>query len=257
MRIDSRFTIDAPAERVWSALLDLERVAPCMPGAQIDPRGDDSEDTYHGRFRIKVGPVSAAYRGRIEIANRDEVGRIVVLRGSGSDAGGGTATATIASEVVEVEGGSEVRMTTDLDVTGRLAQFGGRSSLSQSVADRIVGQFAERLRQQLAGDAEEIDGTAMRAPAGGSAAGDAPAPGAVRAAGPSPGPPGGEQLDALAFARGMVVEGLQRPRAAVALAALGALAVGIALGAVVRRGVDRARVRLPCTINPVNGHCIR
>lgn len=225
MRIDNVFAIDAPADRVWSALLDLERVAPCMPGAQIEGRVPDIEEAYQGRFRIKVGPVSAAYRGRIEIASRDDVSREVVLRGSGSDTGGGTATATISSRVLEQEGTSEVHMTTDLDVTGRLAQFGGRSSLSQSVADRVVGQFAERLRQELSGES-----TATAVP-GVEDATDRPAGG-------RPEPDEAEALDAMSVVRDVVGEQLRQP---VVVAALAAFGLGVLVGVAGRDVAGRRR----------------
>ena len=213
MRIDNVFAVNASADRVWNALVDLERVAPCMPGAQIEGRAPDADDVYQGRFRIKVGPVSAAYRGRIEISSRDDASREVILRGSGSDTGGGTATATISSRVLEHEGVSEVHMTTDLDVTGRLAQFGGRSSLSQSVADRIVGQFAERLRQELSGE-----NAATLAPHAQKATHESTGGGPASEA---------EALDAMSVVREVAGEQLRQP---VVIAALAVFGLGVLVG---------------------------
>jgi hypothetical protein len=215
MRIDNSFAVDAPVERVWDTLVDLKRVAPCMPGAELAD-GDETAG-YEGRFRIKVGPVSTAYRGRIEITRRDDARREVVLRGSGSDTGGGTATAVISGKVADRNGSSQVHISTELDVTGRLAQFGGRKSLSQSVADRIVGQFAERLRQELsnaaASEADSVSAAASE-------------PHAVRAQ-TAVSASKSEPLNALDLAGGLAAERLVRPRVLTAMMGLGAVAIVI------------------------------
>jgi carbon monoxide dehydrogenase subunit G len=148
MEIVNKFVIEAPYGEVWDMLLDIERVASCMPGAQIDNRVDDT--THEGRFRVKVGPVSAAYRGQIQIVASDSDKGIVVMRGSGSDStGAGTAAATITSSVAESGAGTEVSMATELELTGRIAQFGGRGSMMQSIADRMISEFASSLQREM------------------------------------------------------------------------------------------------------------
>jgi uncharacterized protein len=148
MQISTGFEIDAPVEQVWDALLDLERVAPCVPGAEIEERIDDA--SARGRFRVRLGPVTASYRGKITIAEADRERRQVVLRGEGSETGaGGTATMVVHNYVTEENGRTQVRMDTDVTLTGRAAQLGGRRSMLQSVADRMVDQFAAALAREL------------------------------------------------------------------------------------------------------------
>lgn len=185
MRIENAFTVSAPLERVFGVLADLEQVAPCMPGATIV--GEDEAGGHRGRFRIKVGPVSAAYEGRIAVESADAEHGQIVLSGSGSDPrGAGSAEATITASLTPdaAGGGTRVVMGTELEVGGRLAQFGGRSSMMQGIADRMIGQFAERLQQELV---REPTAAAAPAPEVGERNGTAtppPAPAATPASAP-------------------------------------------------------------------------
>jgi carbon monoxide dehydrogenase subunit G len=148
MQISTGFEIDAPFDEVWDVLLDLERVAPCVPGAEIEERIDES--TARGRFRVRLGPVTASYRGTIRIEEVDRDRGEVVLRGQGTDtAAGGTAEMVVHNRVVSENGRTAVQIDTDLKLSGRAAQFGGRRSMMQSIADRMVGQFAAELRNEL------------------------------------------------------------------------------------------------------------
>lgn len=154
MEISSSFEIPADRARVWAALTDLTRIAPCMPGAQVDAELPDEPGAYSGHFSMKVGPVRARYAGILRIEEADaERGRIV-LRGSGTDGGGaGSVSATITGTVSEQNGSCRVDMLSEIDVKGRLAQFTGRSSMVQGIADQIIGQFAGNLVAEL-GSAE-------------------------------------------------------------------------------------------------------
>jgi carbon monoxide dehydrogenase subunit G len=150
MQISTGFEVDAPFQQVWEALLDLERVAPCVPGAQIEERIDAA--TARGRFRVRLGPVGATYRGTITIDEADRESGNVVLRGQGNDTGaGGTATMVVRNHVRGTNGTTTVQMDTDVTLTGRAAQLGGRRSIMQSVADRMVDEFAAALRDELSG----------------------------------------------------------------------------------------------------------
>jgi carbon monoxide dehydrogenase subunit G len=152
VRIENAFTVAAPLEQVFGLLSDVEQVAPCMPGATIVGRDDGGD--YRGRFRIKVGPVSAGYEGSIAVQSTDPERGEIVLRGSGADPrGAGSAAAVITARVDREGDGTKVVMVTDLDVAGRLAQFSGRSSMMQSVADRMIGQFADGIQGRLAAGA--------------------------------------------------------------------------------------------------------
>jgi carbon monoxide dehydrogenase subunit G len=176
MKIENTFAVGAPVDRVFGVLSDINAVAPCMPGATII--GEDPEGGHRGRFKIKVGPVSAAYEGRIAIESADAERGEIVMSGSGADPrGAGSAEATITATLRPSGAGTEVVMGTELDIAGRLAQFGGRSSMMQGIADRMIGQFADRLQAAVTAD----PAAAAAAPATGAAAGATTA-GAPRAA---------------------------------------------------------------------------
>jgi uncharacterized protein len=140
MRISTGFEIEAPFEAVWEVLLDLECVAPCVPGATVGHRVDES--TARGRFRVKLGPVTASYRGTIAITEVDLDSGDVVLRAQASETAGGGDRRRRHSELRHgCERDTTVLMDTDLRLTGSAAQFGGRRSVMQSIADRRVSQF--------------------------------------------------------------------------------------------------------------------
>ncbi|MGH2946270.1 MAG: SRPBCC family protein, partial [Solirubrobacteraceae bacterium] len=181
MKLEQIFEVQAPVEQVWSALTDLERVAPCLPGAAITERDEDG--TYHGTFQVKLGPMTAAYRGTIRIEDADEATRTATLKARGTDKRGqGGASATIVNRLSEHDGGTRVEAVTDFTITGRLASF-GRGGMMQDVSDRLMRDFATCLQTRLAGTPEEA---AEAVPSGADVtAGDA-APEAVAAAAEPP-----------------------------------------------------------------------
>ncbi|WP_433217559.1 SRPBCC family protein [Dactylosporangium sp. CS-047395] len=150
MLLENTFTVPVPVEQAWSVLLDIERIAPCMPGATLTSVvGDD----FTGTVKVKLGPVSLTFKGNGRIAERDEAGRRVVITASGADSrGGGTARATVTAALVAEGDGTRVNVSTDLDITGKAAQFG--RGLIGDVSGRLIGQFADCLAGKLAGDAE-------------------------------------------------------------------------------------------------------
>ncbi|MDA8393841.1 MAG: SRPBCC family protein [Candidatus Dormibacteraeota bacterium] len=129
-------------------LEDLERIAPCLPGASIQERVD--ERTYKGRVTVKVGPVTVKYDGVMTVLEVDRAARRLVMRGEGRDPqGAGTASATITMTVIEDgAGGSLGSIESEVAITGRVAQFG--RGLMQDVADRLLSQFATCLERTLA-----------------------------------------------------------------------------------------------------------
>lgn len=191
MKIENTFAVGAPVDRVFSVLSDINAVAPCMPGATI--LGEDPAGGHRGRFKIKVGPVSAAYEGRIAIESADAERGEIVMSGSGADPrGAGSAEATITATLRPSGAGTEVVMGTELDIAGRLAQFGGRSSMMQGIADRMIGQFADRLQQAVTADPAAT-------PAAASTAGAAPSSastGAPRATAAAPADDADDAFDA-------------------------------------------------------------
>jgi uncharacterized protein len=174
MKLEQSFEVAAPIDTVWAALTDLERVAPCLPGAAITEH--DDEGTYHGTFQVKLGPTTAAYRGTIKIESADEGTHTATLKARGTDKRGqGGASATIVNTLSEHDGGTTVEAVTDFTITGRLARF-GRGGMMEDISNRLMRDFATCLSSRLA--------DAPAAPSGEEVAtGDAP-PEAVAAADP-------------------------------------------------------------------------
>jgi carbon monoxide dehydrogenase subunit G len=191
MKLEQSFEVQAPIEVVWVALNDLERVAPCLPGAAIT--GHDEDGTYHGEFKVKLGPTTAAYRGTIRIQSADEASHSATLAAKGTDKRGqGGANATIVNSLVSVEGGTRVDSVTDFSITGRLARF-GRGGMIEDISNRLLRDFATCLASRLGEQAPT-------APTGAEVtAGEAP-PEAVAAAAPAVAPPSAEDATAGATA---------------------------------------------------------
>jgi uncharacterized protein len=161
MKLEQSFEVKAPIAEVWDVLIDLERVAPCLPGAAITER--DDEGTYHGTFQVKLGPTTAAYRGQIRIENIDEVSHTATLKANGSDKRGqGGANATIVNKLIETEDGTRVEAVTDFTITGRLARF-GRGGMIEDISNRLMREFAQCLQAGLTGDGDGATATTAAA----------------------------------------------------------------------------------------------
>jgi carbon monoxide dehydrogenase subunit G len=146
MELDHEFTVPVPVDRAWQVLLDVERIAPCMPGATLDAADGDE---FTGRLKVRLGAMTVTYRGTARIASRDEEAHAVTIEASGKEARGpGTASATVQAKLYEDDGRTRVTVHTKLNVTGRPAQF-GRGILAE-VGGRLVGRFADNLAAELA-----------------------------------------------------------------------------------------------------------
>jgi len=149
MKLENEFTVNVPVEDAWNVLLDLERVTPCLPGAALTEQSDDDE--YKGEMKVRLGPVTQEYNGTVRIEEADESEHRAVLKADGKDARGqGAATATITSTLHdEGDGSTKVRVETDMQITGRAAQFG--RGVQQDVAERLLSRFAECLENEIVG----------------------------------------------------------------------------------------------------------
>jgi uncharacterized protein len=176
MKIANQFTVSAPIEQAWDVLCDLEQVIPLMPGAQlIGHEGDE----YLGKVKVKVGPVTSEFSGKVRFVEQDRDQHRAVIDGKGKEArGAGNAAATVTAQLHEDGEKTRVTVDTDLKIVGKLAQFG--SGMLQQVSEKLLGQFVESLEAKLAaegagsaGSAEsaesaEISGTPATAAAPGS-----------------------------------------------------------------------------------------
>lgn len=157
MKINNQFTVSAPIDQAWNTMLDLEKIAPCLPGAAIQEEKGDGE--YAGTMKVKIGPITASYKGTVKFEEKDEANHRAVLQATGRDARGqGTASATITSTLEEEGENTKVNVETDMKLTGRAAQFG--RGIAQDVATKMLDQFATCLEQEISsGGAAEAAST--------------------------------------------------------------------------------------------------
>jgi uncharacterized protein len=207
LSFEHAFVVKAPADRVWSFLIDPYRVAPALPGASITEKSDDG--TYAGAITVKVGPVAARYRGKVRFEDVDAAARTVRIVASGQETNGrGGADMRMNSRIVEKAAGeTEVSLTSEVNVTGVLAQFG--RGMIQDVSNQMFKKFSEAIRTEL----EKPDAPAAPEP---------PAPsatvGAAEAHAVSPAPP-----PALAMAQAPPIDAVSLGGRVVGRAALRAL----------------------------------
>ena len=149
MKLEQSFEVAAPLEQVWQTLIDVEHVAPCLPGAAVTGRNDDG--SYNGTFTVKIGPTTASYSGKLEMENIDEASHTATMQAQGTDKRGqGGAKATILSRLAPADGhGTRVEVVTDYHITGRLARF-GRGGMIEDISERLLREFAKRLQSSLA-----------------------------------------------------------------------------------------------------------
>ena len=147
MDLNHEFEVPVTVDEAWKILTDVERIAPCLPGAELQ---EIEGDTYRGVVKVKVGPIQAQFKGQASFMERDDAAHKAVLRGEGRDTGGkGNASALITAQLTGITSGStKVEVTTDLSITGKIAQF-GRGAMAD-ISDKILGQFVENLNTLIA-----------------------------------------------------------------------------------------------------------
>ncbi len=236
MQLENSFAVPVPVDQAWAVLLDIEQIAPCMPGAALDSvEGDD----FTGRVKVKLGPINLTYQGRASFVEKDEAARRAVIDARGKDQrGNGTAAAVITATLTPEAGSTRVDVLTDLNITGRPAQFG--RGVMVDVGNKLLGQFADRLAAQLAVSPPAEDGTGPltpleegtgNAPSADSTVGGAPLRSAGGSAPASPRPPASsaepEPINLVDLAGGSLAGRFGAPAAA-ALAALLGVVVWVA-----------------------------
>jgi carbon monoxide dehydrogenase subunit G len=231
MKLEQSFTVAAPVEQVWDMLVDVERVAPCLPGAEITGQGPDG--SYEGNFTVKLGPTTASYRGSLRMDSLDEASRTATMHAKGTDKRGqGGANATIVSTMRQEGEETVVDVVTDFTITGRLARF-GRGGMIEDISKRMMRDFSQCLQASMASEpapaaaasqapaaaapvtpGEEAD--AAVASAGGAAAeasaatGAAPAPPAPKPAQPRPAPPPAKPIKGFSLLLSVLWERIKR-----------------------------------------------
>ncbi|MEE6178688.1 SRPBCC family protein [Mycobacterium sp. 050134] len=173
MKIANQFTVSAPIDKAWAVLCDLEQVIPLMPGAALT--GHEGED-YLGKVKVKVGPVTSEFSGKVRFVEQDSTQYRAVIDGKGKETRGtGNAAATVTAQLHEDGERTSVTVDTDLKIVGKLAQFG--SGMLQQVSEKLLGQFVESLEAELAGQSVAAPAT----PEGPAEIGRVPEPAPARA----------------------------------------------------------------------------
>lgn len=190
LRIEETFQLRAPIDRVWQYLVNPRKVVECLPGAELTEVQDDA--TYLGRVKVKVGPVTASYNGRVTITTRDDAVHVVSMLGEGRESSGtGSAKMTMTSRLEAIPGGStQVQVTADIDIVGKIVQFG--RGMIESVNKQLFKQFVECVRVTL-----EASATDVEAPIESGAKADAAEPAARTGASPTAASPGGQPVRVL------------------------------------------------------------
>ncbi|MBK5287928.1 MAG: SRPBCC family protein [Acidimicrobiia bacterium] len=145
MEIEDSFRVELPVEETWRMLLDIERIAPCLPGAQLQ---EIAGEEYRGVVKVKVGPITAQYKGSAHFVERNDTTHTAVIVGTGRDTRGqGNASATVTMTLAADGTGTQVRVATDLSITGKVAQFG--RGVMADVSAKLLAQFVENLERDV------------------------------------------------------------------------------------------------------------
>jgi carbon monoxide dehydrogenase subunit G len=182
MEFDNSFEVPLPPAQAWPVLMDIERIAPCMPGAEVTEVVD--ADTYKGRISVRLGPVALTFAGVVEFLERDNASHTARVKAQGTDAKGrGGANATASFRLEPIPAGSKVLVHTNLTLSGSVAQYGRGVGMIQATASQLMKQFADCLKKELARSeavtmaaAATSPATAGSSPAGPAAAGAASEP---------------------------------------------------------------------------------
>jgi carbon monoxide dehydrogenase subunit G len=221
MQLDSTFSVVAPVDTVWNTLMDFERVAGCVPGAQI--LNKLSDDAYQVGMKVKLGPVSMQYRGQMNVIERDAAGHRAVFQGRAQETRGqGTAEATVTLQLTEADGATRGTVSAEVSLSGKAAAMG--KGVISSVTDQMMALFAENLQAMVTEPAPAAAPAAQTAPV--------PAAGAAPVTPPAPRPaaaPAETSLNAMSLGMGMIADQLKSPAKLAALVGVVG-AIGFFLG---------------------------
>lgn len=163
MEFDNSFDLPLPPDQAWKTLMDIERIAPCMPGAELTEIVDDK--TFKGKVSVRLGPVALTFQGTATFEDVDDAAHKATVKAQGADAKGrGGANANVGFHLEPSDAGSSVKIHTDLQLSGSVAQYGRGAGMIQDLASQIIGQFADNLSKQIEADQPAAD-AAPAAPA--------------------------------------------------------------------------------------------
>jgi carbon monoxide dehydrogenase subunit G len=229
MEFENTFDVPAPIDEVYAALLDVQRVAPCVPGAEVLEQ--TGEDSYKVAIKVKVGPMSMKYTGDVDIVEKDEAAHRAVMRAKAREARGqGTVNSLVVMKLTGAEGRTTGEITTDVQLSGRVASMG--RGIIQDVSARIVDQFSENLAEMLAGSAAPAAPAEAAAPSAAAPGVAAPSAAAPPPPPPPPKPAASSELSAADVAGAVVMGRLKEPKG---------LAIGLGLAALIGFLIGRRR----------------
>ena len=155
MNIQDEFGVDVPVDEAWRVLTDVERIAPCMPGAQLQ---EVDGDEFRGIVKVKVGPITAQYKGKAQFIEKDDANHRAVIRADGRDTRGqGNASATVTAVLVPVATGTRVTIDSDVTITGKVAQFG--RGVIADVSSKLLAQFVDNLERDVLSGSDAASAT--------------------------------------------------------------------------------------------------
>ena len=209
MNIQDEFRVDVPVEEAWRVLTDVERIAPCMPGAQLQ---EVEGDEFRGIVKVKVGPITAQYKGKARFTEKDEASHRAVIRAEGRDTRGqGNASATVTAVLVPEDAATRVTIDSDVTITGKVSQFG--RGVIGDVSSKLLAQFVDNLERDVLAGSDTGSGSNATAAAGSAAPAASAAPATPATASASEGPrtidaPEAEPVDLLRTAGAPVLKRL-------------------------------------------------
>jgi len=199
VEFDNSFEVPLPPDKAWATLMDIQRIAPCMPGAQLTEMVDDR--TFKGKVSVRLGPVALTFQGQASFEEIDDAAHTAKVKAQGADAKGrGGAQASVGFGLEPSGTGSKVLIHTDLQLSGSVAQYGRGAGMIQDLASQIIGQFAKNLAKQIEADQATAPApAATAAPAAPNDGNGSPAPAAAAAPQPPPAPAAPAQMGGMAF----------------------------------------------------------